>query len=299
MIDGADLSRYDSAYRDDTSAVDDPRVTFVILNCDDPGVAAKAHRAVALNKPWGLYTWLYAGRGGQSVTRGQAVADLLELDGLSQPPLGIWIDYEDNGVTPGDAWEALGNKSVVKTRLGFYTYLYQLNGQAGLRDVWNAFQPGTWLAYYPGANDGSYPGWAISDAQQNAAMLWQYTSSNGTRDRDSVVDEAAWSRWANTTTPVPPAPAPTPGGDMDMYTGHVDHDTSIGTTIPIPAHTPLALLVSPSGRVISTWAGPGPLGTPQEAYAWLNAGGRGKVNVISLDPRQMDEIIAADAATRR
>ncbi len=298
MIDGADLSRYDSAFLSDVSAVDDPRVTFCILNCDDPGVAYKAHRANELRKPWGLYTWLYAGRGADSVTRGQAVADLLELDGLPQPPLGIWIDYEDNGVSPGDAWAAYGQRSVVKTRLGFYTYLYELNGQDGLRAVWDAFQPGTWLAYYPGNNDGSYPSWAINDAVVNNALLWQYTSSNGTRDRDTVVDEAAWLRWFKHPTPEPP-PAPAIGGEMDMYTGHVDHDTSIAGTIPIPAHTPLALLVSPSGRIISTWAGPGQMGWPQDAYAWLNAGGRGKVNVISLDPKQLDEIIAADADTRR
>lgn len=201
MIDGVDLSRYDSAWQDDTSAVDEPRATFVILNCDDPGVGSKAHRAHDIGKLWGLYTWLYAGRGADSVTRGQAVADLLELDGLPQPPLGIWIDYEDNGVSVGDVWAALGVRGVVKTRLGFYTYLYLLNSQDGLRAAWAAFE-GRWLAYYP-TGDENYPAWAIGDAQANEALLWQYTSSGGTRDRDAVVDEAAWGRWAQTSVPTP------------------------------------------------------------------------------------------------
>lgn len=297
MTEGPDLSRYDSAYQDDTSAVDDPRAQFVILNCDDPGVAAKAHRAVQLRKPWALYTWLYAGHGADSVTRGQAVADLLELDGLTQPPLGVFVDYEDNGVSVADAWAAFNARSAVKTRLGFYTYLYLLTSQDGLMAVWLAFE-GRWLAYYPDPNDGNQKPWAAGDAQQNQSMLWQFSSTDGTRDRNVVVDAVAWARWGHSTpTPVPPAPAP-PGGVMDMYVGQLDQESGVGPAY-LPARTPLALAVSLGGRVFQTWAGPGPYGIPQGALDWRSVGfGRAQNQPILLDPAQLLQVVEADATTR-
>jgi len=220
---GVDLSRYDSAYTTDTSALDDPRVRFAILNIDDPGCSAKAARADELGIPWALYSWLYAGNGPESVTRLEAMADLLELDGIGRPPKGGFVDFEANGVSAGDLRHA--RETPCRDPLGAYTYLYLLTTLPGLADEWWAWS-GRWIAYYPGDNGGGYPAGRDGDARAWGSMLWQFTSSDGTRDRDVIIDPAAWAEWG---TPTAPPPDPTPPSRKKVPTMFVTHVIATNT----------------------------------------------------------------------
>ncbi len=191
----ADLSRYDPI-----EAVD--LYDGVILNVEDPGFAAKRDRAVANGKPWGVYSWVYPGGGVGAVDRA--------LVGRGSP-LGMWLDYEQGGVAPSDLTAAYGRADQLGVKVGVYTYLYILDSVAGtLGD-----HP-LWLAYYPGQNDGSYVPSMSDQARARGAILHQFTSSNGTRDLNVVVDEARWAAWTGAT----PAPAPGPVTNeesIDMY----------------------------------------------------------------------------------
>jgi hypothetical protein len=188
---GVDLSRYDSATVDDTSAVDDPRANYVILNVEDPGFLYKAHHAIDIGKHWGPYSWLYAERGGaEAVERMMSAVDSVG----SLPTRAGWVDYEANGVAPEHAAQARVRASSgdVPFKTGLYTYLYLLNSQGGLAQEWWQWTL-RWLAYYPGSNDGTLLWGANGDAIQWGSAHWQYTSSGGTRDRNAVIDEALWA----------------------------------------------------------------------------------------------------------
>lgn len=210
MTRGFDLSRYDDAGPDGSDAVADPWADFVILNIEDPRCVRKVERAVSIRKPWALYSWLYAGAGAASVHRLQAFVDLLVLSGLPVPPKGGFVDFEANGVSTGDAAAARSVVPTIATPCGFYTYLYLLNSLPGLADEW-ARWGGRWIAYYPWGDD-RYPAGEIGSAQFMQSMLWQFTSSGGSRDRNVVVDEAAWAAWG-TGTPVSQL---VPMGDDDV-----------------------------------------------------------------------------------
>lgn len=215
MIFGFDLSRFDSDYPGDVRAVEDPWAEFDIFNIDDPECSIKVRRAHEIGKDWGLYGWVNPGDSGTATSRLQAMADLLELDGLSQPQKGLWLDYEEEGVGPDNlaANLAPSRQAVVKTELGAYTYLYLIQRQPELLTIMRIAGVRLWLAFYPGNNDGSFPAWAIGDAQNVpvngersgvTALLWQFSSSGGQRDRNVVVDEAAWRTFGGA-----PAPAAT------------------------------------------------------------------------------------------
>lgn len=190
VTEGVDLSRYDSAYVDDTRAVDDPRANYVILNVEDPGFVYKAHRAIDIGKHWGPYSWLYGERGGdECIDRMLRARDAVG----SEPTRAGWVDYEANGVAPQHAAQArVAQQQRASFRVGLYTYLYLLNGQGGLAAEWWQWTL-RWLAYYPGANDGTLLWDRNGDAIAWGSAHWQYTSSNGTRDRNAVIDEALWS----------------------------------------------------------------------------------------------------------
>lgn len=195
-----DLSRYDSANIYDVSAVNDPDARDIIVNVEDPGCENKVAEAQRLGKGRGLYSWLYPGDGAGSAVRGQQMADRLARGGVALTK-GVAIDYEQNGVSPNDATAARVRASQLPQPFHLYTYLYLLNSQPGLAAEWWQWM-GRWIAYYPGNNDGSLPGWAIGDAQAWGAMLWQYTSTNGQRDRSTPVSDA-WHTWGGGAAPAP------------------------------------------------------------------------------------------------
>jgi hypothetical protein len=188
----ADLSRYDPV-----EAVDG-FPDGVILNVEDPGFADKRSRAVGNGIPWGTYSWVYPGQGAAAAQRAYDA-------GVG--PLGTWLDYEQDGVTPTDLEQALAKADELGLHLGVYTYLATLPSVASLLG-----KHPLWLAYYPMANDGTYlPGYSDS-ARQAGALLHQFTSSNGFRDLSVVLDPARWATWTGTA----PAPAPTTSEFCDM-----------------------------------------------------------------------------------
>lgn len=169
----ADLSRYDPL-----EAVD-LYPDGVILNIEDPGFTQKRDRAISNGFPWGTYTWVYPGLGAQATNRA--------VD-AGVGPLGVWLDYEQEGVSPNDLQQALARADELGARVGVYTYLYILDSVAGLLG-----DHPLWLAYYPGGSDWQQ---GYSDtARARGAVLHQFTSSNGSRDLSVVVDPERWSAW--------------------------------------------------------------------------------------------------------
>lgn len=165
------------------------------LNVRDPDFVAKCHQAHDLGKPWGPYSWVDPGDGAGASQRAK---DGVDAAGLGEPPLGYALDYEEAGVTQTDLVNALDRAESIGTfeRTMVYTYLYIIGTISGVLRG----RP-LWLAYYPGNNDGSYPDGQDGPATNWGALLWQYTSTNGTRDLSRVVNEAAWAQWVGGSTP--------------------------------------------------------------------------------------------------
>lgn len=185
----------------DQSKFDGPTLVDIAdaywLNARDPDFVSKAHAAHDLGKPWGPYSWVDPGDGAGASQRAKDAADAV---GLGVPPLGYALDYEEAGVTQTDLVNALDRAESLGTfdRTWVYTYLYIIGSISGVlrgRSLW--------LAYYPGNNSGAYPEGQDGPAKEWGAILWQYTSSNGTRDLSRVVDDAAWSAWIGGQTPAP------------------------------------------------------------------------------------------------
>jgi hypothetical protein len=176
LIIGYDLSRYDELEAVDSAA-------FVIVNVDDPGLADKLRRAIAQGKPWGGYKWIYTGASG----RAAAQECVSKLRRFGEPPLGSWADYEEAGNTHQQLVDWFGGLDSVGARGGYYTNDWRVDHAALIRDVGTRWY---WTAGYPGANDGRFPGWQYLRTSR-PAQLWQFTSTNGTRDQNAVVD-LAW-----------------------------------------------------------------------------------------------------------
>lgn len=175
LVIGYDLSRYDGLEAVDSAA-------FVIVNVDDPGLGDKIGRAVAQAKPWGGYKWIYPGASGWNA----ATECAAKLRAFGEAPLGSWADYEDNGVDQGQLVDWFRGLDSVSARGGYYTNDWRVDHGALIAAVGTRWY---WTAGYPGANDGTFPGW---DALRTSrpAQLWQFTSTNGTRDQNAVVDSA-------------------------------------------------------------------------------------------------------------
>lgn len=194
-----DLSRYDAD--GDAGAYPDG----VILNIEDPHMANKAEIAHRAGAPVLLYSWVYPGDQGQSASRAQAAEELLAADGIPVAGHALFLDYEQAGVQASDLQNGLRVGDSRGMKPAIYTYAYLVATVADLL-------PGRflWLAYYPGANDGTYPSGQEGLAHQWGASLWQFTSSGGQRDLSAVLDEAAWSQLIGGTQPRPPTPPVTP-----------------------------------------------------------------------------------------
>jgi hypothetical protein len=198
-----DISRYDGGL----DALTADRADAFLFNVEDPQVVDKVNRTrLDLGKDWGLYGWEYPTPGSSAIPLMHDVADRVG----QIPTKAGWVDYEQNGVSPADGWAAHDAAAGLGFPCGFYTYLYMLNSQDGLADVWHAFDL-RWIAYYPGNNSGAYPASEIGSAQYMDSTLWQFTSSGGTRDRSVVVDDSRWAALGGT-----PIAAPQPQED-DMW----------------------------------------------------------------------------------
>ncbi|HXJ69621.1 MAG TPA: hypothetical protein VNM39_11995 [Verrucomicrobiae bacterium] len=204
-----DLSRYDGG----AEAVDRAGCDGVILNVEDPGILDKALRARDENKPVLVYTWVYPGGGVAAVDR--AIDKAATLTGYGVDILDYAFDYEQNGVQPQDLRDAIGYGRQHGLPMLAYTYLFELGAE--LKQVFIDTGVPLWIAFYPGSNDGSYPAWAEQDARATGAVLWQYTSSNGTRDR-SIILSAAWFESLTGTQPIPSTPVQEQPLVMDITT---------------------------------------------------------------------------------
>lgn len=193
MIFGFDLSRYDG--------LEDVKPSFVILNVEDPGFGDKAGRAVALGVPWGVYLWIYPGvRPAVSWMHDRT----LSL-GHGEPPVGYWADYEEGGVSADQLVDWFAQCDALPIKAGYYSGPSIVDHGPFLTRAW-------WCAAYPWGDD-RYPGvdalWASS--RPRPMQLWQFTSTNGTLDQDSVEDEAWWAGWVGVAPSAPAAaevPAP-------------------------------------------------------------------------------------------
>lgn len=190
---GFDLSRYDEQAAVDLAA-------FVIVNVDDPDLSGKVGRAIGQGKPWGGYKWIYPGANGW----GAATECASKLAAFGTPPLGSWADYEDNGVDQGQLVAWFGGLDSVGARGGYYSNDWRVDHAQLIRDVGVRWY---WTAGYPGNNDGTFPGWSALRTSR-PAQLWQFTSTNGTRDQNAVVDLAWYAGLGGTTG----------GGIFDMLT---------------------------------------------------------------------------------
>lgn len=236
---GFDLSRYDDEGPDGSDAVADPFAKFIIINAEDPRGGNKAHRAVDLGKPWTIYPWVYPGESGNAIVdRALRAADRW---GAGRPTLGdFWADYEQGGVAPWQLAQARERRDRDGLIGGVYTYLYVLNGQGGMAQEWFAWDL-RWIAYYPGGNTGARVDWAVGDAQRWDALWWQYTSSNGTRDRNIVVnDEEKHARLINPTAPAPAPPKPK-RNNMELIIG------------PVYGGGRMSVLVDPAGDEVGRY----------------------------------------------
>lgn len=175
LVIGYDLSRYD-----EVEAVD--QAAFVIVNVDDPGLGDKIGRAQAQAKPWGGYKWIYPGASGWNA----ATECAAKLRAFGEAPLGSWADYEDNGVDQGQLVEWFRGLDSVSARGGYYSNDWRVDHGALIGAVGTRWY---WTAGYPGDNSGAFPGWGALRTSR-PAQLWQFTSTNGTRDQNAVVDMA-------------------------------------------------------------------------------------------------------------
>jgi hypothetical protein len=258
VIHGYDLSRFDG--------LDAVQGDFVILNVEDPGFGDKVARAVEQATSWGVYQWIYPGEAPPVGGMHDRTTGL----GHGEPPVGYWADFEQVGCTPDllDSW--FGQCDAHGLKAGYYSGPTFLDHSPFLSRAW-------WCAAYPGTNDGSYPGvgalWPSS--RPRPMQLWQFTSTNGTLDQDSVEDPEWWAAWLGTAST--PTPATTPGGkSMEII---------VGPTFP---NGHLAILVDNGGRECERWTSDGTdatevLGIPKAALDWHNAGGRGQIPIVTID----------------
>ena len=224
---GADLSKYDP----NEAAGEYP---FVILNVEDPQMAVKADIAHAAGATIELYSWVYAGDNGYSVTRSYAAEELLSFDGIRVAH--HWLDYEEAGCAPRDLQAASLRVDRAHSPVGTYTYLSVLSS------VEAVLVGPLWLAYYPEGYNvvDYYPG--MSQAARNlGAVMHQWTSvapPDG-RDLNAVVDEA-WhaSLGGSTSMPAPTGPEDH-GKEADMVIYHntevkdPDKDTPTGEWVAV------------------------------------------------------------------
>lgn len=202
MIYGIDISSYQGP---GVPGIEEP-LSFVIINVRDPGLETKCKICRdELGIPWGGYSWIDPGVSQDSVA-GWA-ADRVRAAG--EPPLGLWADYEQDGVDDWQLTQFRQRCDGIGIKSGYYANGWRPNHD--LHRGW-AF----WQAAYPGRNDGSFPGFGNMPVYRDT-QIWQYSSSGGFLDRNVIVDEAwFYSFVGGVVVPAPEPPAPTPKEERPM-----------------------------------------------------------------------------------
>lgn len=179
MIFGVDVSKYNAPGTYDPGS-------FEIFNIEDPGVGQKIDIAKAAGRPWGIYVWIYPGSNVAAFTQ-WAINSVRQW---GEPPLGVWADYEQDGVNLGQLDDFFRTADAMGMKSGYYGNDWRFGHG-------NYLNRPFWLAGYPGANDGSFPGMVYGASRP--VQIWQFTSSNGALDRNVVVDEGWWGTWGGST----------------------------------------------------------------------------------------------------
>lgn len=225
MIRGVDTSKFQALYSYDPGS-------FEFVNGEEPDgnggdFTATINRNIHDGRPWGVYSWVYP--------RFSTVTSVIErvrwLWGYD-PPLGYWLDYEDDA-TPESLEREILTCFHLGIRPGVYTYLYRL---PEVETIIRHYDLDLWLAYYPGWNDGTYhPEWS-DDARQAGAVIHQYTSRGMYPiglDVNVVLDEGWFWNMLNVQFPnpsppepqLPPPPPFIPEDDMPyVFTCHEEQD---------------------------------------------------------------------------
>jgi hypothetical protein len=229
-----------------------------VINAEDPTLPAKVARNVAEGRPWGVYLWVYPG---QPVPVARRVVEIRSL-GYGDPPMGYWWDYEEAGVEPWQLVDAFARADELGVRSGYYCNNHVVDHAAFLSRPF-------WLAQYPRANDGTFPGFATMRASR-PVHLWQFTSTSGTLDQNVVVDHEWWDSWVGLSVK-------RKRGGMtivllrDSGGGFVHEELWTVTGIPLDGADELA----------------GPFGFGQKASTWISNGAQ----AVVCTPEQFDAIV--------
>src|SRR5262245_10587338 len=147
---GTDTSRYQQL------GTYDPR-QFELVNCEEPDggggdFSDTIRTRAAQGIPVGGYLWVHPG---QRVDVARAHQRFVNVGVV--PTAGYWLDDEEGGVAQWQVDDAVAQADALGVPMHLYTYLYLLPtvDTRGRR---------LWLAYYPGANDGSYAEWMSDTA---------------------------------------------------------------------------------------------------------------------------------------
>ncbi len=168
MIFGTDTSAYQAVGSYAPGA-------FEIINALDPTLPQK----VSSERPWGVYSWVFPGEDG-AYTAARAFAAVNRAG--SAPPLGLWWDYEDNGVVQSQLDQAFAASDREGFWSGYYSNEWRVDHSTLLTRPF-------WLAAYPDPNDGVWRD-GYSANSRRPVNIWQWTSSNGTLDQNVIIDEA-------------------------------------------------------------------------------------------------------------
>jgi hypothetical protein len=197
-----DISDYDPSY-----AADD-LPAGVIINVEARSLLEKAELAHAAGIPIMLYSWVYPGDNGYSVTRSYAAAELLRLHDIHV--VHHWLDYEQSGTGPQNLEQAGRLLQSDEAPVGTYTYL------AVLPSVRHAIVGPLWLAYYPhGYEYVDYYEAMSNTARSEGAVIHQFTSVAPPDGRD--MNAVLADRWFDIVilSVAPSAPAPREPEDLE------------------------------------------------------------------------------------
>ncbi len=238
MIFGTDTSSYQPIGTYDPGS-------FEIVNALDPTLPNKIARNRADGRPWGIYSWVFPGESG-AYTVGRAINALNKVGGPA--PLGLWWDYEQDGVEQWQLDECFVACDQQGMWSGYYANMWRPNHVGLLARPY-------WCCAYPWPNDGSFPGLERLPAGRDI-NIWQYSSTNGQLDLNVIIDEAWYtSLTGGAPQPQPPTPAPTIK-ECDMYVGWGTDDKGVMFTDKIDG----GITVIPFGGEVS------PYGFYQDGY---------------------------------
>lgn len=213
---GIDVSNYQSTAAVKTYMAQGV-ANFVICNIGDKGYADKVDAIRSAGKLWGAYIWVHPGEN-MYVSAMNAVSKMRSVSGNT--PLGLWFDFEENGVANQQLVDGFAGADSVGMKAGYYANSWRVDHNfVKSRSGWRPY----WYCAYPGSDNGDFPGFNQMHAARDVQM-WQYSSTKNHLDRDVIVDEPWLAGFLGLKIPQV-APINSNKGDIDMLptdvTGHL------------------------------------------------------------------------------